>query len=264
VQVYSWDDICDVITARSDLLHSLYGEYFMTQRNLRVISQGVCEGSILGNNPIIECEALFDAPEVRRMLSESIRIELRNVMTELTLNAFEHGNARHCVIQFDKNYLAFSDNGCGFNALSTSSVNSSGVGLLYFHHFLAKWFSYIKYSYSYENDWNKILFEFPKKFLSLNISRECVIRLKKGEYSSYGNVKTYANIPDGCRDYKVDIPIGAFNPSTLADFLKELLDILSPEAKISLHFSPDDLMRDVLIHMISLGWFSPGRLVVTQ
>lgn len=264
VQIYSWDDICDVITARNDLLHSLYDEYFTANRHLRIVSQGVYEGSILGRNPIVECEALFDAPEVRGLLTESLRVELRNVMTELTLNAFEHGNAKRCVIRIDRNCLTFADNGRSFDALSKPSTKSSGVGLLYFHQFLAKWASYLECSYVFENGWNQIIIKFPKGLSSLAISRECVIQLREGQYSSYANVKAYAEIPDACKDYMMDIPMGAFNPSSLVDFLNKLLHILSPDAKISLHFAPNDLMRDVLIHMLSLGWFSPGRLVVTE
>lgn len=242
VQVYAWDDIADVIHARPNLMRSLYSEYFTTQHVATLTGSGIYEGTIPGLQPIAECEAFFDSPEIRGMVVEVLRVELRNVITELALNSFQHGKARMSRLQCSSKAITFMDNGSKFNPLNEPADLARGVGLVCLKHFLAKWKSELRCAYVDADGWNSISFTFSQEMSSASLSKECIIIAKGKSYASCSSMHAFADIPKGCREYRFNVPAGAFNPSSLNMFLRALFGIIDPQAVVVLTFEPWDLM----------------------
>jgi hypothetical protein len=263
VQVYAWDDILEVLDLRRHLVRSLYPEAFAVVGILRT-SEGELRATIVPSGTgLVECDQVFNAPEVRTLIVEGLRIELRNVATELILNAAEHGRARSCSIALRENLMVVEDDGTAFDPLSPAGSKEIGVGLLYLEHFLRKWDGRITGEYARRGGKNVTTLRTAARWSSTEFSRACTVLLKE-RYWHGPILSSHAEFPEGCLEYSLTVPHGFFNPSSLMEFIHQFFVRVPPEVTLRLHFAQGDLLESIVRHATATGFLGldPARVVV--
>lgn len=266
IQVYSWDDIVDVIAVRPHLIKALYPELYQRQD---VVTRGE-DGSLVGilnvsSSVILECAQIFDEADFRALMAEELRIELRNVATELALNAAEHGNARRCWFELTEKSLVIRDDGTQFDPLLPPRTGRKGSGLIYFEQFRAKRAAEIEFTYAFKNCRNTTVLRSSQPWSSRSLAHECTIILKQ-RYTHGPILSSHAEFPEGCEEYSLDVPFGFFNPSSLIEFLIHFFSKLMPSVRLRLRFARGDLNESVVRYCIATGdaGLDPKRLIVEQ
>jgi len=93
------------------------------------------------------------------------------------------------------------------------------------------------------------------------LNSTCTIILKAA-YHFGPLLKTQAEFPLDCEHYLLDAPRGAFNPSSLCEFLMELLARIPRASTIRMRFVDGDLLGDFAIELLGKGFFDPARIAV--
>lgn len=262
VHVFSWDDIVEALSLRIPLVRLHYPQFFGAVDPARRIENGTYAGTILpSGNVYLECESFFDDVGVRSAVAEELRLELRNVVIELALNAFEHGRARRCEVTLLSDALIVRDDGREFDAVQEAGHQSSGAGLLYFAHFIRKWETEIEVSYVREGTLNCVILRPRHPWTSQLYARTCAVILKD-RYTHGPLLSSHVEFPDVCSEYHFSVPRGAFNPSSFLAFLREFLKKIPTESKVILSFAEGDLLENTIRSAMSYAWFEPTRLAI--
>lgn len=258
VQLYSWADLSEVIQGRSHLLQRLYPQ--LGHEVLRQIDGSVQTTIYASSNAISDCLEIFESAEVKCLLAEELRIELRNVATELVLNSFEHGAASHSTVTLTRDSMLIQENGKVFNPFLT---HAGGAGLTYLHHFVQKWAGLITTEHTLDHPGNQIMLRAAKPWISTDFSRSCTILLKQ-RYVMGPILPLHAEFDPGCEEYSLIVPRGFFNPSSLIDFLIAFLQKVGREVRIRLKFTQDEVLEETIRHSVISGWcgLDPARVII--
>lgn len=262
VHVFSWDDIVEALRLRMRLVRIHYSEFFIGADEPKRIEDGSYAGTILpSGNVYLECENFFDAIGVRSAVAEELRLELKNLVIELALNAFEHGGARRCDVTLRDDALVVRDDGREFDAIQEAAHRTSGAGLIFFGHFIRKWETEIEIRYVRGGSTNCVTLRPRQAWTSQAYARTCAVILKE-RYTSGPLLSSHVEFPDGCAEYQFSVPRGVFNASSLVEFLRQLLSKIPHESKVVISFADEDILENTIRSAMSYGWFDPARLAI--
>lgn len=264
VSVWSWDDISSELNLRDDLMRSLYPSLFGGDNQL--------PGSAIFQNKIYiyrhqQLNRSFDFlthPEVARRFTVSFRIELRMLLIELAMNAFEHGQATRVEFELSESgSFKLTDDGLTHNPLVLQDANR-GCGASYLFEFQKRYSQMIVIEHTgIAIKGNEITFRLIDPVgLSTPISSLIVLdNLDIALPSQARAVAQSVEIPQGCDIVELQCTSLAFGWSSLVVFLHELVERLPLGVNLRIHVSEGDILYNLLMDFASSPYMK-GRILV--
>lgn len=269
VSFWSWDDIQEELNSRRDVVERVYANLIdvMNVRTPQKNRKGL-KFYINKSTPIDKVEAILSRKEFRDNLSEMLRIDIRNVLIELSLNAFEHGHANEIKIHFGEKDILIDDNGNFFNPLIDKSGRSAfGGGLFFFKKFRSRYQKALKVYYTRRKSKNSVRLKFKKPLTEQQIAHSCQIITEKldaytRKEASY--LGRNAEIPQGCPILYFHVSSRVFTVSSLKPFLTELLNRIPNRSKLCLSFDHRDLLKDMVEKWIEDKYLPNPDIVILK
>lgn len=241
ISVWSWNDIEDELNFRDYLLPTLYPRMFnpSTYRAGSLTNKGTIY--LYRAQPIDQITSIFERPQFSHLFTPEFRIDLKNFIFEIALNAFEHGSATKVGIKIStNNSILIEEDGSEFDTLSQIEVNnksSAHVGLLYISEFIKKYDKLLVCKYRRKGNNNLIqinLIDQGKK-LSQPISEYIFLADNDAIYPSKAIfLARSAIIPKGYDIIKLEISSVMFSGSSFYEFLRALIPRLTKDSKLQI------------------------------
>ena len=264
VSVASWDDILDMLAPRNSVVRRLYPDLLIGSTQVSAEASGAIVGIIYPSESVIgQCDAIFHDMRVEAVIVEELRVELRNVASELALNAFEHGGARVFQVAVSADALLMEDDGAVFDPLRERQSPRARAGLVYLRQFMTKR-SRVSGSYARVGNRNVVLLRADTPWSAVDFTTTCAI-LTKNQYHAGPILASHAEFPPNCVEYFMQVPFGYFfNASSLLEFLHHLVERIPPDARVRVQFGRGNLLASVLRHALTAGWLNAARIVVEE
>jgi hypothetical protein len=264
VSLASWDDILDLLAPRPSVVRSLYPDLLVGSSHVSGdATQGIV-GIIYPSRAVIpQCDAIFHDARVEAAIVEELRVELRNLTTELALNAFEHGGARVVQVALSADSLLIEDDGGPFDVLEASRAQRARAGLVYVREFMRKR-SQVVARYERIDDRNVLFLQADRKWSALDFATACAI-ITKDRYYAGPILTSHAEFPANCVEYCMQVPFGYFfNASSLFEFMLHLMERIPADARVRIQFTRGNLLASVMRHALTGGWLNAARVVVEE
>jgi len=253
LSIWSWDDISEELNLRTVLRNQIYFDM-----DLPDWSSTEQEGTITAihhrSEPVDRLNALLSAPHIVSILSAALRIDLRNVLIELALNAYEHGEASHLEIVLHNKTIEVRDDGIEFNPLNAARepVRSGGTGIYYLGLFLKKYKEIVKSTYARSSTGDNVLsFTFPKRLEQQQTAVTCQIIVSDLEAYSPDKARHLAKtaeVPTGCDVYYFHASSIGFSASSFFNFLEVLLPRIPQGSRLKLSFDDGSDLGECIDH----------------
>lgn len=250
VSVWSWDDIEDELNFRDYLIPELYPQF-------RNAAGFPCGQGVIGNRvylyraqPLERAFSFLTHPEVQSLYPANLRIDIRNLIFELALNAFEHGGANRIALSIGEDgRLEVADDGAQFDPLNPPTIDDAGAGMLFVRFFADKYRELFILEHSRTAEKLNVFSVMPieRSELARSISAEIsLLDIDAWVPSKAEYLARTAVIPDGYEVVELHISAVMFSPSSLHRFLRVLLERIPTAIKIRIFCGSADIIARCL------------------
>lgn len=244
VSVWSWDDIEEELNFRDYLLPSLY-PYLRAAREATGTTTIGNRLYVYRAQPIERSFSFLSHPEVMRIYPVDMRVDLRNLVFELALNAFEHGLATRVGVTVESDgSLQIADDGNEYDVMARRG-DSANVGLLYLSVFIEKYDGTFAASYSRTQDKENLVRLSLVQGAKLGEALSSRIILFDDDALMPSKARFIARtavIPQGFDVIDLELSSMVFSPSSLHEFLQELLKHIDPAITLRVSCGHQDLI----------------------
>jgi hypothetical protein len=246
VEVWGWGSISTELNRHPRLLRELYSD-IVQDPTAKLLPDGTFQFSIFPDDPLLELSERFEG-RVSSLIRKGVREDVKAILSELCLNSFQHGGARHCTVDVRTDVVVFRDDGKPFNPLAAGE-GTKGAGLMTLTIVGRKYEGRLNFAYETPpQGGNEVRLVFSHALTSENLSGRCVIEIDApgAFYPRFGeHLGRIALIPADCDVVTFFVTPGMFNPSSLVMFVREVLRRIAGEVTLQLRFAPNDVCAGV-------------------
>ncbi len=253
VTTWFWDDIAEELHQRPAILKLVYPQLMIPELVVDQ-SQGLVTAVHHRSEPIDRIHVMLSADAFRSGLTEHLRADVRNVMIELALNAYEHGDASRVELSLADKTIIFRDNGTAFDPTEALSAPEAGAGtgLFLLRLFAQKYKDTITISYTRTNDdKNELHVTFPRLLTQRQANVTCQVLVSELEAFSPAKARFIAetaDIPTGCKTYFYHASSRFFSPSSFFYFLEALLPRIPSCSNLKITYDNSDSLEGCIPH----------------
>jgi hypothetical protein len=244
VSVWGWDDIEEELNFRDYLLADLYPQFSRT--GVTVFGNQI---SIYRTQPMEKAFAFLSHAELRNTYPADMRVDLKNLIFEIALNAFQHGDAHRVNVTVEESgALKVADDGRPNDPLQETTRALLGAGSLFLGLFRQKYRNMFSVSYDLVGGQNTLTLS---TLDGVRLSEPFSANLVVFEYEAWAPdraryIARTATIPTGYDVIDMHISSMEFTASSLWVFLSELLSRVEPGIRFRVFCGSNDLLAQCL------------------